>query len=162
LNKNNDRLRYDFWKQLLTKSNDKTTLFAGIKKLDSYAKQNFLSTGAGMEGAKFQYVILLRKARVQLTFESKNAQKNKEIFNELNSKTNRPIIDEELGKDFAKGFIWKPLEGRKSARIEKIVINKGLLNIDDWNEIQDKMVTEMLKLEQVFGKRIKSTLSTEK
>ncbi len=141
-----ERLYYNFWKQLLEKSNEKMPLFSGIKKIRSYAKQSFLSKGAGVDGAKYQYVILVKSpmARVQLTFESGQESKNKKMYNKLWG--NRLKIESELGKDYATNLEWLPLDNCISSRISKIVIDKGLNDEDKWDMIQNKMVEDMFKL----------------
>ena len=150
-NNETEKLRYHFWRNLLEKSNKKMPLFSGLKEISSYAKQSFLSTGAGVDGAKYQYVILLRSpmARVQLSFESVNGDKNKQLFRKLWD--NRTKIESELGKDYVTNLEWLPLNTRISSRISKLVIEKGLKDEDNWAIIQNKMVEDMFKLWKALG-----------
>jgi hypothetical protein len=145
-------LRYDFWKQLLEKSNRKTDLFSRIKKIDSYARQDFLSAGAGVSGVKYQYVILINPplTRVQLVMEkTKDSNRNKAIFAAL--KKDEVEIKQEVGSDLE----WKMLPDNISSRIERTVENRGLFDRDEWDKIQDNMVEEMIKLEKALGWRIR-------
>ncbi len=144
-----ETLRHNFWDQLLKKSNKKIKLFSGVKTINSVTKQCFLSTGAGSDGALYQYVILAKKpqARVQLSFESKNREKNKELFTKLF--LNKDKIEFELGPEFSKDLEWLVLKNKISSRIQKIVVNRGLYD-ENWNEIQTKMVEDMYKLSSVL------------
>lgn len=136
--------RLEFWKQLLEKSNTKTSLFTCI----SPGKDNWLSAGAGISGVVFQYIIRMGDGRVQLTMESPDASKNKQIFDAL-SKDRAEI--EELFEDT---LIWDRMDDFKSSRIWKNVSNKGLRDSESWPATIDKMTSAMVRLNKAFGKKI--------
>lgn len=139
--------RLEFWKQLLEKSNEKMTLFSNV----SPSKDNWISAGAGISGVLYQYVILMDGARIQLSIESGDINKNKKIFDALHESK------QQIERDFGKQLVWRRLDDRKSSRIEKVLENKGLKDMDDWSGIQDKMIDAMIRFEKALGKHIRQT-----
>jgi len=137
--------RLEFWKQLLEKSNEKMTLFSNV----SPSKDNWISAGAGISGVLYQYVILMDGARIQLSIESGDSDKNKEIFDALHKSK------QQIERDFGKQLVWRRLDDTKSSRIEKVFENKGLKDMDDWSDIQDKMIDAMIRFEKALGKHIR-------
>ena len=140
-----ERLRYDFWKQLI----GKTEPFSTISVTRAAAKQQFISKNAGITGVKYQYVILKNAARVQLSIESKFTRKNKRIFDVLHE--NKEIIE----KDFREQLVWERNDKLISSRIKKLFEGKGLNDKREWDTIQDEMVYAMTRLEKALGKHIR-------
>lgn len=140
-----ERLRYNFWKQLI----GNTLLFSTISVTRAAAKEQFISKNAGITGVKYQYVILKNAARVQLSIESKCASKNKRIFDVLHE--NREIIE----KDFGEQLVWERNDKFISSRIKRIFEGKGLNDKCDWDKIQDEMVSAMIRLEKALSKHIR-------
>lgn len=141
-----ERLRYDFWKQLI----EKTPLFSTISVTRAAAKEQFISKNAGITGVKYQYVILKNAARVQLSIESKCTSKNKGIFDVLHE--NKEIIEKEFGEQ----LVWERNDKFISSRIKRIFEGKGLNDKRDWDEIQDEMVSAMTRLEKALSEHIKN------
>ena len=137
--------RHEFWKRLLDKSKTKATLFANT----SPSKGNHISAAAGISGIYYQYLILENEARVQLSIESGDSRKNKSVFDELYS--NR----EQIETDFGDQLVWERLEGKKTSRISKTVISKGLKDTESWPEISDEMIDSMCRLERALSKQIR-------
>ena len=139
-------MRLEFWKQLLEKSKKKTTLFSNV----SPSKDNWISAGAGITGVLYQYVILIARheARVQLSIESEDRDKNKKIFDELHENK------QQIERDFGEQMVWKRKDDQISSLMLRIVENKGLKDTDDWPEIQGKMVKAMTILEKALSKHI--------
>ena len=140
-----ERLRYDFLKQLI----GKTELFSTISVTRAAAKEQFISKNAGITGVKYQYVILKNAARVQLSIESKFTSKNKRIFDVLHE--NKEIIE----KDFGEQLRWERNDKLISSRIKKLFEGKGLNDQREWDTIQDEMVYAMTRLEKALGKHIR-------
>jgi len=140
------KMRLEFWKDLLEKSKSRNIrLFSTI----SPSKENWISTGAGKTGLGYAYVILMNSARVELYIDTGNKEKNKRIFDQLHNEK------EEIEKEFCEELEWQRLNEKRSSRISKTVVNKGLKDEEDWNEIQDKMIDAMIRLEKALGKRIR-------
>ena len=142
-------MRREFLKQLLEKSNKKTTLFSSISPPKPPSKDHWVSKGAGISGVLYQYVILKDAARVQLSIESEDRNKNKRIFDALYK--NRDQIE----RDFGGHLIWDRLNERTSSRIKRIVENKGLNDKDIWSDIQDKMIGAMIRLEKALSQHVR-------
>ena len=142
-------MRREFLKQLLEKSNKKTTLFSSISPPKPPIKDHWVSKGAGISGVLYQYVILKDAARVQLSIESEDRDKNKRIFDALYK--NRDQIE----RDFGGHLIWDRLNECISSRIKRIVENKGLNDKNIWSRIQDKMTDAMVRLEKALSKHIR-------
>ena len=140
------KLRLKFWETLLKKSKARgIKLFSTI----SPSKENWISTGAGKTGLSYAYSILMNSARVELYIDTGNKEKNKKIFDQLHNEK------EEIEKVFGEELEWQRLNEKRASRISKTVINKGLKDEEDWNEIQDKMIEAMIRLEKALGKRIR-------
>jgi hypothetical protein len=137
--------RYEFWKRLLEKGKTKTTLFANA----SPSRGNHISVGAGISGLYYQYLILENEARVQLSIESRDSRKNKSVFDELYDNK------EQIERDFDDQLVWERLDGKKSSRISKTVVNKGLKDTEDWARISDEMTDLMCRLERALSKHIR-------
>lgn len=140
-----ERLRHDFWKQLI----GKTELFSTISVTRAAAKEQFISKNAGITGVKYQYVILKNAARVQLSIESKYTSKNKRIFDVLYE--NKEIIEKESGEQ----LVWERDDKLISSRIKKLFEGKGLNDKRDWDTIQDEMVYATTRLEKALSKHIR-------
>ena len=139
-------LRLKFWEALLKESRSKgIKLFSTI----SPSKENWISTGAGKTGLNYAYVILMNSARVELYIDTGNKERNKKIFDQLYNEK------EEIEKDFGEELEWQRLDEKRASRITKTVTNKGLKDEEDWDEIQEKMIDAMMRLEKALGKRIR-------
>jgi hypothetical protein len=137
--------RLEFWKQLLEKSKGKIDLFSNV----SPSKDNWINTGAGKTGLGYAYVILMDRARVELYIDTGDASKNKKIYDELYRRK------QEIERDFGEELEWQRLDERRASRIAKTVINKGLKDVDNWPEIQDKMIDAMIRLERALAKHVR-------
>ncbi|MCL7389009.1 MAG: DUF4268 domain-containing protein [Thaumarchaeota archaeon] len=136
--------RLEFWKQLLERSGKKTDLFSNV----SPSRENWIATGAGKSGLKYVYAILMDSARIELYIDREDPDENKKIFDELYKRK------QEIEADFSEELEWQRLENRRASRIAKTVINKGLEDIDDWPEIQDRMIDAMIRFEKALRKHI--------
>lgn len=62
---------------------------------------------------------------------------------------------EEIEADFGDGLIWGHVEGRRACRIRFTFDGVGLKDEGKWDDLQDKMIDAMIRLEKSLGKRIK-------
>ena len=60
-------------------------------------------------------------------------------------------IEEKMGQNLS----WERLDNRRACRISIKFEGPGLRDRDHWDEIQDKMIDTMIKLENVFKEHIK-------
>ena len=61
---------------------------------------------------------------------------------------------EDIEREFGDELEWRRLDDKRSSKITKTVVNKGLRDEESWDEIQDKMIDAMIRLEAAFRNRI--------
>mgnify|MGYP000120728751 CR=1 FL=1 len=138
-------IRREFWSSLLKKIKSRhIKLFSTI----SPSNDNWISTGAGITGLSYYYVILMDSARIELYIDTGNKERNKEIFDRFYAEK------EDIEREFGDELEWRRLDEKRSSKITKTVINKGLRDEESWDEIQDKMIDAMIRLEAAFRNRI--------
>jgi hypothetical protein len=140
-----EKLRYEFFSELLKKSKEKTPLFSNITPL---GYQSWLWESAGKSGVNFVYSILLDRARVELSLYVPDGEVNKRRFENL--RENR----DEIEAAFGEALEWNYKEGRKEQRIFSWCNIGGLLDEDKWAEIQNDLVDRMVRLERALKSHI--------
>ncbi len=140
-------IREKFWTKLLDCSKLKTKLHSNI----SPSKHNFISTGAGIQGLAFNYVVRKNSADVELYIDrGKDCEEtNKDIFNQLFE--HKDAIEEKFGEPLN----WQMLEGKRACRIKKHITIGGYRDDEKWADIHDQMIDYMIKLEQSLRPFIK-------
>ncbi|MGB9756331.1 MAG: DUF4268 domain-containing protein [Candidatus Bathyarchaeales archaeon] len=136
--------RLEFWRQLLEKSS--LDIFSNV----SPSKDHWIAAGAGKSGLSYNYVILMNSARVEFYISTPDAAKNKKIFDELYKRR------QEIEKDFGEELEWQRLDDKTASRVAKTVSQKGLMNVEEWSDIQSKMIDAMRRLEKAISKHIKT------
>lgn len=145
-NKNNaEELRNKFWKLLLPKFKEKSSLFDGISP-DKY--DHWLSAGSGISGCPYGFIITDKYCGVEFGISTDKQVENKRIFEELLKHK------EEIEKSFGDILTWEKLENRKMSRI--IIRNNelSLFNVENWDAIIDYLVDTMYRFEKSLGKYI--------
>jgi len=139
-------IREKFWSQLLELSKQKTKLHANI----STTQHNWIGTSAGIRGLGFNYAIRKDSAQVELYIDRGEGSdiQNKDIFDQLYK--NKDAIESTFGQ----ALEWQSLEGKRACRIRK-QINVGGYRDDNWDQIQEEMVDNMIKLENALRPFIK-------
>jgi hypothetical protein len=140
------RLRLEFWERLLRKSNEKTDLFGRR----SPTTESWLSASAGKTGFAYVYVVLMDGARVELWIDTGEKEKNKKYFDELFRKK------EEIEKAFGEELEWQRLNESRGCRICKIIAGGGLRQKSSWEDLQNKMVDAMVRLQKAFSEHIET------
>jgi len=137
--------RLDFWEKLLMKSASKTSLFANITP----KKDNWIETSAGKAGLRYNYVILMDSARVELYIDTGYEEQNKKIFDDF-------YLDKDtIESEFGEPLDWQRLELKRACRIAAWITKRGLKDEGMWNTLQNEMIDKMIRLENVLSKRIK-------
>jgi hypothetical protein len=138
--------RQEFWKELLERSKDKTTLFANI----SPSKDNWISTGAGKSGVNFNYVVAMESGRVELYIDhdKDTGQKNKVIYDAF--LTDREAIEQEFGSKLG----WERMDDKRASRISNKFEIGGLAKPESWPELQMEMIEGMIRLERAMRPRL--------
>lgn len=141
-------LRYDFWKSLLEKSKQKTTLHTNI----SPSIYSWIGTGSGIKGLGFNYAVTYKYGKVELYIDRGKdcEEENKGIFDQLHS------YRKEIEQDFGGSLNWERLDDRRACRISKRFDYAGLNNPDKWDKLQDDMIDAMVSLERSLKKYLKA------
>lgn len=144
-------LRLEFWRQLLERAKQRTSLHARV----SPGKESAVSAGAGISGLGFNYVIRMEDAQVELYIGRGDAEENKKIFDFLFARK------EQIEEAFGAPLDWQRLEDRRASRVRYVLTNGGLRDRDRWPEIQDAMIDSMVALAKALKpeiERLKGTL----
>ena len=139
--------RMQFWERLLNKIKEKKIkLHSNI----SPSKYSWIGTGAGKSGLGFNYTVTYDSAGIELYIDRGKDSKeiNKEIFDQLYKNK------EKIEKLFGGKLNWERLDNRRACRISKRY-NIGLRNEEEWDGLQDKMISDMQKLEVALKDFIK-------
>ncbi len=133
-------LRLNFWQQLLEKAKMRTNLYAKVKP----SKENWINAGAGKAGLFYSYVVRIEDAQVELYIDNREAAWNKNVYNYFfQHKT-------EIEQIFGGSLDWQLLPDKRASRIRFVISDYGLKDEDRWNELQEKMVDAMIRLEKAF------------
>jgi len=133
-------LRLQFWEQLLTRSNQQTSLHNRI----SPGKDNWISAGAGRSGLAFNYVILMDRARVEFYIDTDSAERNFSYFDALYA------LKEQIEATFGELLDWQRLSSKRACRIASHIEAGGLSDLEQWPEIQEAMVDAMARLHKAI------------
>jgi hypothetical protein len=138
--------RIDFWKGLLEINKNKIKYFANnkAKKYYDISCASGIATGTG-----YYYAIKQESASIGLYIQRNTKEENDILFNKLLKQKN------EIEKSFGQELSWLNQENMKSSWIFKDIIYAGLKNEEKWENLQNDMVNEMVKLTNTFDKYIK-------
>lgn len=140
-------VRNRFWNELLSSMNAKSQLFSGIST-DSSHYDHWITTGAGMGGLGYTFVITKKYVAVELGINKTSKEDNKKIFDLL-------IEDkEDIEGIFGSPLSWQRLDDKKMSRITCILDGVNVFNEDDWPEMQQFLVENMIKLNEALKKNI--------
>ena len=142
-------LRQKFWGELLNKAKEKTKLHAKI----SPGTENWISAGAGKRGLGFNYVVRMDDAQVELYIDRGEAEWNKMVFNAF---LQHKVEIEEL---FGGPLDWQLLPDKRASRIRFVISNYGLIDQDQWDELQEQLIKSMIRMEKAIRPFINLILS---
>lgn len=131
-------VRKKFWTALIEKSKGKTSLFAERKPgIDSW-----IGIGAGKSGVTYNYVILLKRANIELYIDTGDQITNKTYFDKLVAKK------EDIEKSFGGPLEWQRMDDKRASRIRYIIEGYGLYDENHWADLHEKMINAMIRLER--------------
>jgi len=136
------KMRYKFWEELLKINKEKTWHHINCKPTTG----NFSSSGAGISGISYYYVISLDFGGIGVYIDRGIKKENDEIFSVLFE--NKEAIE----KIFRDKLEWINNVERRSSCIYKKYTYATLLDIDKWPQLQNDMVNGMGKLIEVIDK----------
>lgn len=133
-------LRMKFWEQLLDKAKEKTQLHIHTKPTIN----NYIGAGAGMSGLAYNYIVLMDSARVELYISRPDGEWNNQTFQYFSQ--NKEAIESLFGEPLD----WQPLPDKNACRICYWITDYGLSNEDSWEELQDRLIDAMVRLQRAF------------
>jgi hypothetical protein len=145
-------LRREFWSKLLEKMNiSSTSLFTNR----ATSQENWISAGAGRTGISYDFVITNKYARVEIYLNYLDSKLNFEDKQKIN-KTRYDLLfknKKHIETIFKDKLVWDKMEDKQASRIsyqfDADVRKKG-----NWNEVQEKLVDRMIRLEKSAKKYI--------
>ena len=134
--------RKRFWTFLLEKAKAKTKLHANI----SPNIYSWIGTGAGISGVTYNYVIGQHEAKVELYIDKDkdDGKENKAIFDKIYRQKEQ--IEQEMGMPLS----WERLDNKRASRIAVYFTGLGYKDEEKWDELCEKMVEAMIKLEKAM------------
>lgn len=139
-------LRFDFWKSFLELRKNITGVFGDIFP----STYNFTGKEIDKSGIFYYFSITnyYGQVRVYIDLGKDKKEENKRIFNSLYE--NKMEIEDAFGEELE----WHRNNTQRSSEIGKKYDFKTLDDRTTWNEIQEKMIKGMVRLEEAFGKYI--------
>jgi len=140
-------LRRKFWQQLLPQIKD-TNIFSNV----SPSKDYWLSSGAGIGGVNYAFVISKSFVRIELAIATSSKEKNKSYFKKLIQN-----IDD-IENTYGGSLIWEELPDNKMSRIKIEKLEVNILNENDWPVMIEFLLLNLTKFEnalQPFIKKLK-------
>ena len=139
------KLKKQFWRTLLEKSNRKFDLFSTKKE----TADSFLTKKVAL-GLKLYYHIHRNfgSVGIYIDFGKSFKELNKKVFDLLNNH------QREFEKVLGDNLFWRRSDKKRSSVIFKKNFEGGIYKIERWDELQDLMVDNMFKLYNVLQKFI--------
>ena len=132
-------IRREFWKQLLPLI-DETELFSKVNP----SKDHWLSSGAGVSGIAYSFVVTGKYARIELTISSSSKEKNKNYFKKLLK--NKEKIEGRFGNELE----WEELADYKMSRIKYELTDVNLFDKNDWNAMNEFLTKHLPNFENAL------------
>lgn len=129
--------RKAFWTRLLDRAKLQTQLHSSV----SPNEDTWLSTGAGISGLTYTYVVNRNTARVEFVIGSSDKSANKKIFDALALHTT------EIEARFGGRLEWTRHDESKVSYIRHNIVGGREGEQAQVDEVQDKMIDAMIRLE---------------
>jgi uncharacterized protein with ParB-like and HNH nuclease domain len=138
-------VRKEYWKQLLPLIVD-TDLFSNVNP----TKDHWLSSGAGISGLAYTFVITGKYVRIELGITSSSKIQNKKYFKKLLS--NKATIENSFGDE----LIWEELANYKMSRIKYELTDVNLFDKADWAKMNQFLIENLPQFEVALQPAIKN------
>lgn len=140
--------RNEFWHKFLPKFNEKSDLFSG-RNLELNQYDHWFSTGSGISGVPFSFIITKKYAAVELGIsKSREKEFNKKIYDYMFEHKDK--IEEQFGDN----LLWERLDDKNMSRISYRLEDVNIFNKEDWNKIMNFFTENMIKFEKSLRKYI--------
>lgn len=144
-------LRKIFWAELLVKFNTLSPKFKNVNP----GPDHWLSSGSGVSGAPFSFVVTKSYSSVELLINKGSKEENKKIFDRLFSKK------EDIENAYGAELTWERLDGKKSSRITDRMFDVDITNRDDWDKIKEFLCQAMIKFEKAIKEPLKKVANSK-
>jgi uncharacterized protein with ParB-like and HNH nuclease domain len=141
---NRFNIRKKYWKQLLPLLNN-TDLFGNVNA----SKDHWLSSGAGIGGIAYTFVVTKNHARIELTISTSIKETNKIYFKNLYR--NKEQIEMAFGSE----LVWEELPENKMSRIKIEEQGISIYNENDWDRMNSFLISNLPKFEKALEPYIK-------
>ncbi|MBN1800672.1 MAG: DUF4268 domain-containing protein [Candidatus Lokiarchaeota archaeon] len=138
------KLTMEFWDKFLEKLNLKFPEHSG----GNTSKNPWIIRTAKKSGMVYSYNIFKENAAIVLTSDVKERSLNIKRIQMLKKK------QEEIEEEFGDKLNWDINPTRKSQLIRYNLMEGGLENIENWDNIQNKMIDSMIKFISVIQKHV--------
>lgn len=142
--------RKAFWNELLEEFNTRSSQFKNINA----STDHWLSSGSGVSGAPFSFVVTKNYAAVEILINIGTKEENEKIFDRLFQ--NKEDIEDSYGETLT----WERLDDKKSARITHRMVGVDVTNREDWNKIKNFLCEAMVKFEKALKEPLKTAASS--
>lgn len=140
-----EMLRKKFWSELLESFNTVSKQFQNINPTTDH----WLSSGSGVSGIPFQFLITTSYVAVQLNIAKPVKEDNKKIYEALHEQKDK------IEAAFGEPLQWMRLDDKKSSRILYAMDDVDIKNPDDW----DKMKIFLCKYMPLFEAALKTAVN---
>jgi len=140
------QIRRAFWGKLLGTFNQHSTQFQNVNPTDDH----WLSSGSGVSGAPFSFVITRNYASVETLINVGHQNENKRIFDNLYKNK------EKIESVFGAPLDWQRLNNKKSSRIAYKLRDVNYFNEDEWDKIIGFLCKTMIKFEKALKGPLKN------
>jgi putative restriction endonuclease len=141
--------RQRFWEEFLEKSQQAEF----DQMLRKGAESRFYYFPSGIQGWRYTFVVLPKKSRIELYFESNGPYRNRELFERLLSQQN------EIHHRFGGQLTWDD-ENKDSRRISYVLEEGGVNDEEKWSQVQNQMIEKMMQLESALRDELQEFQST--
>jgi hypothetical protein len=137
--KNRNKIRRQFWTELLRAAAPRISRFANI----SPNHFHYLGAGSGVRGVPFNFVATKSYGRVELYIDRGDKDENKAIFDELHSQK------DDIERAFGGQLTWERLDSKRASRV-KSEMTGDIFDDDQRPSIIAFMVDAMARFESSF------------
>ncbi len=146
-----ERLRYEFFRQLLDRARLRTKLHANI----SPGTDSWVAAGAGTSGLHWIYRIRQHNTDALFEVNTPDTERNNAILAQFMQEKDK------IESDFGEPLEWDQVEGRRSCFVRKTMTIGGYRDDQDkWPAIQDAMIDAMVRLEKALKPRLAELSAT--
>ncbi len=144
-------LRKAFWIELLDKFNTYSSQFKNVNATTDH----WLSSGSGVSGAPFSFVVTKNYASVDILINVGSQEENKKLYDKLYQ--NKEKIEQSYGGQLT----WERLDDKKSSRITHRLTGVDITNREDWEKIKDFLCKAMVSFEKAIKDPLKKAASSK-